>query len=189
MLIIATYLSHDFSRARHEFSVFIARERFVSHMKSPYHYLTLLHILSPSYRHKDHHGCELKRLSPSFCVVSVLVVCEVRQHFRKFSLLYTSTQLLYSRRNSTVVNTAKNVATLIFKKLTMYVCPYVESVYAMFVLFVLGVRPSALTSLHSHNGHVSSACFSSCASKLCQLSGGPDKEALGTRISRWRGRR
>jgi hypothetical protein len=76
MLIIATYLSHDFSRARHEFSVFIARERFVSHMKSPYHYLTLLHILSPSYRHKDHHCCELKRLSPSFCVVSVFVVCE-----------------------------------------------------------------------------------------------------------------
>ena len=68
MLIIATYLSHDFSRARHEFSVFIARERFVSHMKSPYHHLTLLHILSPSYRHKDHRFRQLKPLVHHFAL-------------------------------------------------------------------------------------------------------------------------
>ena len=64
-----------FSRARHEFSVFIARERFVSHMKSPYHSLTLLHILSPSYRHKDHRFRQLKPLVHHFGLLFLHTTC------------------------------------------------------------------------------------------------------------------
>ena len=69
-----------------------------------------------------------------------------------------------------------------------------QKVYAP---LVLGVRPSAHLPPTTRGSRVSRAFTMAIsavlaflhASKLCQLSGGPDRGALGTRISRWRGRR
>ena len=177
-----------FSRARHEFSVFIARERFVSHMKSPYHHLTLLHILSPSYRHKDHRFRQLKPLVHHFGLLffaHVLFVLANGDEPRRFFAGTISTHSNSTRIILTlfVFNTAKHIAIGISKSLRT-TCTGRPSLRPS-----PSNPPGALRVSRAFTMAISAVLAFLHASKLCQLSGGPDRGALGTRISRWRGKR